>query len=470
MRLLFLLILLSVVSLDQLTGQSNERYDIRLQVEGLEDSVAYLGYHFGEKRYYQDTSSVSPKGEVSFSNTKRLKKGVYFLYSKSFYFEFLVNEQQFSIKTTKSDPYGSMQIHNSLENEVFRVFQLMMKDHQIKMRSLTEELKQAKNKKDSTSIYEKAEQLGDENLAKRDSLKNLYKEYYAAVLLRLMEPQKQNIAQAEGMSVEEKRKLYNDYKDHFFDGIDFNDEGTLRAPIFHAKVMEYMDKVTFQTPDSVVASVDYILNKSKDSEEMFRYWVVYFFQKYQNSKIMGLDKAFVHISENYYLKGKTPWADEEMLTKLREEMDFHRENQIGMIAPRLNLLDTLQDPISLSSIPANYTILFFYSPDCGHCKKETPVLLDIYHGLQSEGVEVLAVDSDTDIDKWKAFIQEHQLDWVNAADPFTRSNFRRQYNVRTTPTIYVLDRDKRIIAKKLGVEQIESFIKDRIAFDNRAKL
>lgn len=470
MRLVVILILLFLSSIDQLVGQSNERYDIKLQIEGLKDSVAYLGYHFGEKRYYQDTSLVSSKGEVRFSNSIRLKKGVYFLYSKSLYLEFLVNEQQFSIKTTKLDPYGSMVIYNSPENEVFRTFQLTMKDHQVKMRGLTEKLKVAQTKSDSVAIYEEASQLGDDNLAKRDSLKNLYKDYYTAVLLRLMEPQKQNIAQSEDMSVGEKRKLYNDYKDHFFDGIDFNDEGTLRAPIFHAKVMEYMDKVTFQTPDSVVTSVDYILNKSKDNEEMLRYWVVYFFQKYQNSKIMGLDKAFVHISENYYLKGKTPWADEEMLTKLREEMDFHRENQMGMIAPKLNLLDTLQDPISLSAISANYTILFFYSPDCGHCKKETPVLLDIYHGLQSEGVEVLAVDSDTDIDKWKAFIQEHQLDWINAADPFTRSNFRRQYNVRTTPTIYILDRDKRIIAKKLGVEQIETFIKDRIAFDNRDKL
>ena len=350
MRFVILLILFSAISFNQLIGQSSELYDIKLQVEGLEDSVAYLGYHFGEKRYYQDTSLVTPKGEVRFSNPKRLKKGVYFLYSKSFYFEFLVNEQQFSIKTTKLDPYGSMVIKNSPENEVFRTFQLTMKGHQVKMRSLTEKLKQAQTKVDSSAIYQEAEQLGEENLTKRDSLKNLYKDFYTAVLLRLMEPQKQNIAQSEGMSVEEKRKVYNEYKDHFFDGIDFNDEGTLRAPIFHSKVMEFVDKVTFQTPDSVVASVEYVLNKSNDSEEMLRYWVVYFFQKYQSSKIMGLDKAFVHISENYYLKGKTPWADEEMLTKLREEMDFHRENQMGMIAPRLNLLDTLQDPISLHSI------------------------------------------------------------------------------------------------------------------------
>ena len=97
-------------------------------------------------------------------------------------------------------------------------------------------------------------------------------------------------------------------------------------------------------------------------------------------------------------------------------------------------------------------------------------MLDTYHALQADGVEVMGVNVDTDIDEWKEFIDEFQLDWINAADPFTRSNFRRQFNVRSTPTVYVLDRDKTIIAKKLGVEQIEGFLRDRIEFDRRDKM
>ena len=463
---LFLIFLLSLKT----NGQAKDFYNIKIEIEGLTDSIAYLGYHLGEKKYIQDTSLISPNGAVNFSKNEHLKKGVYFLYSKGFYLEFLVNEQEFSIKTTKSNPYEDIEITNSPENEVFRIFQLLMRDHQNSIRSLNEELKVTLAKEDSGSIYKKAKEFGEVNIAKRDSLKSEYPESYTAVLLRLMESPKRDFIGDEAATVEQKKDAYNKYKREFLSGIDFSDEGTLRAPVFHAKVIDFIEKVTFQNPDSIIASVDYILNKSKDNEEMYKYWLVNFFDKYQKSKIMGLDKTFVHLSMNYYLAGKVPWADDEILKKLEDEMDFHKLNQMGMNAPRLTILDTLLDPLDLKMISADYTVLFFYRPSCGHCKKSAPVLLDAYHGLQSEGVEVLGVNVDTDIDEWKKFIEEFQLDWVNGADPFTRSNFRREYNVRTTPTIYVLDKEKKIIAKKLGVEQIEGFLRDRIEFDQRDKM
>lgn len=451
-------------------GQPDDYYNIEIKVEGIEDSVAYLGYHMGEKKYVQDTSLINSEGRVRFSKPERLKKGVYFLYSKGFYLEFLVVEQQFSLQTTRSNPNKNIRVTDSPENIIFRQFQSIMLYHQNNIRGLNEKLKAAATKEDSTSIYDQARGLGEINIRERDSLKAVYPDSYTAVLLRLLETEKRDFLNNESATVEERRVAYNKYKSAFLDGIDFNDEGTLRAPVFHAKVMEFMGKVTFQNPDSVVASVDYVLNKSKDNEEMYKYWLSAFFQKYQKSKVMGLDKAFVHIAMNYYLSGKVPWADEEMLKKLDEEMDFHKENQMGMYAPRLAVLDTLLDPLDLKTISADYTVLFFYRPSCGHCKKSAPVLLEAYHGLQSDGVEVLGVNVDTDIEEWKKFIEEFQLDWINAADPFTRSNFRREYNVRTTPTIYVLDNEKRIIAKKLSVEQIEGFIRDRMKFDEREKL
>ena len=73
------------------------------------------------------------------------------------------------------------------------------------------------------------------------------------------------------------------------------------------------------------------------------------------------------------------------------------------------------------------------------------------------------------MDRWKEFIQQNDLIWTNLADPYFRSNFRKEYNVVTTPTIYVLDRNKKIIAKKLGVEQIPGFIQNRVDRENRLR-
>jgi thiol-disulfide isomerase/thioredoxin len=127
------------------------------------------------------------------------------------------------------------------------------------------------------------------------------------------------------------------------------------------------------------------------------------------------------------------------------------------------LLDTLERPVNALSIQADFTVLYFYDPDCGHCKKKTPALRDLYHDkLKDMGVIVVAADIKKETDKWKKYIRDQKLDWINLADPHMRSNFRYEYNIETTPQLYILDDEKKIIAKKLDVEQIEEFINRQI--------
>lgn len=451
------------------TVHAQDTYEIKLKIDGIEDSVAYLGYHYGDKKYVQDTAEVDASGQILFKGDKRLKKGVYFLYSPKFYMEFVVVEQQFAIETTKDDIYGNMVVEGSEENSLFREFQLLMKSYQVEVNKLSGQLADAKSKEDSSSIYSQIGDYRTKNVAFRDSLEQANSDKYTGALLRLMRSPKELKVNPDSISADTRKKQYAYYKTHFFDGIDFEDEGTMRAPVFHNKVIEYLEKVTIQNPDSVIASMDYILEKCKNNEEMFRYWLVSSFQKYQNAKIMGMDKVFFHLGENYYLKGKATWADDEMIKKLSEELVFHRENQIGMKAPQIHLIDTLEKPLDLYSLDAKYTILYFYSPTCGHCKKKTPDMLNLYHELKDDGLKIVGVCTDTEMDKWKGFIKDFELDWINAADLYYKSNFRVQYNVRSTPTIFLLDKDKKILAKKLDVDQLSDFLKNMIAYDQSQK-
>ena len=62
-------------------------------------------------------------------------------------------------------------------------------------------------------------------------------------------------------------------------------------------------------------------------------------------------------------------------------------------------------------------------------------------------------------DEWIQFIEENAIDdWINAYDPYGWSKFRDKYDIYSTPTIYILDKDKKIIAKRLDVEKIQEFI------------
>ena len=75
-------------------------------------------------------------------------------------------------------------------------------------------------------------------------------------------------------------------------------------------------------------------------------------------------------------------------------------------------------------------------------------------------VEIYAINVNADLDKWKKSIKDREFNWVNVNG--TRSvtqNFHDLYDTYGTPTIFILDKDKKIIAKKISGEQVEGFLK-----------
>jgi thiol-disulfide isomerase/thioredoxin len=115
---------------------------------------------------------------------------------------------------------------------------------------------------------------------------------------------------------------------------------------------------------------------------------------------------------------------------------------------------------NLYDVKADYTVLLFWDVDCGHCKKEVPIILEKYHKLKSEGksVEVFAVYTQHEYDKWKKFVRDNKLDWMNVADGVHLNNLKDKFDIFSTPVIFILDRNKVIRAKKIGAEQVEDII------------
>jgi len=113
----------------------------------------------------------------------------------------------------------------------------------------------------------------------------------------------------------------------------------------------------------------------------------------------------------------------------------------------------------LKNIKSDYTVVYFYSPSCGHCRDSAPKLKEFADAYRSKGVTVMAIAVEQSPEDWKKFIKEFKLEKViNGYDYTFRNDYRHQYDVWTTPTVYVLDKDKKILARKLPVEEIENFI------------
>ena len=162
----------------------------------------------------------------------------------------------------------------------------------------------------------------------------------------------------------------------------------------------------------------------------------------------------------------------EMITR-RSYMQM--ANQLGEQAANLELLDTAGKPKPLYNLSSDYTVVIFWDPNCGHCKEEIPRLDSIYRASwKAKKVKIYAVLSENDDQKnnWKKFIREPDITgWTNVyqskkqADEqldSNRPNFRQLYDVITTPTLYLLDKEKRIIGKKLTLLQMNDLLETKL--------
>ena len=253
------------------------------------------------------------------------------------------------------------------------------------------------------------------------------------------------------------------YKAHYWDGFDLTDDTFVNTPYLQQKIDRYINDLTMQTPDSVVATVDYILERAEKNENVFRFALPYLVNKYYKPKIMGLDKVFVHIADRYYATGKADWISEESKKKITDDAYMNKHVLLGNFAPKINV--QLYDPekeefttelMSPYDVEAEFTIVFLWKPGCGHCKAMADKLKPFYEEWKDKGVEVFSISSANHLDLEKAIkdIKAKEMPWIITADPYSRERAMIKYYGTSLPKLYVLDKDKRIIANRIGVEQI----------------
>jgi thiol-disulfide isomerase/thioredoxin len=197
---------------------------------------------------------------------------------------------------------------------------------------------------------------------------------------------------------------------------------------------------------------------------MFKYLVWYATYHSENSEIMGFDRIFVHIVDTYYIAHQATWERPAVVEKLIKKANKIRPLLIGQIPPNMVMLDTNNQPVSMYSVKSNFLILFFWDPDCGNCQQEIPKLKDFYDKQKdSLGLKIFAVCSDTSLIKWKSAIRKKKMDWINVDGPRALTgNYHDQYDVSSTPVVYILNNLKEIIAKRLVTDQFLGFLKNYI--------
>jgi thiol-disulfide isomerase/thioredoxin len=253
---------------------------------------------------------------------------------------------------------------------------------------------------------------------------------------------------------------YYYYKAHYWDGFSLKDDRLIHTPLLEMKLEEYFNKMLIQQEDTICKYADTILNKMKGTEDLYKFTLNWLSTNAQTSKVMGMDKVFVYLVENYYMKGVATWLSTEDLKKFIDRANELAPTLMNKKAADFTGIDLNKKELNLYSVKAKYTLVVFYDPDCGHCQGEMPHLDSLYYAdLKERGVKVIAFNVDKEEQKWKDFLKKYKMeDWINVYDPERKSLYWRYYDVQATPSIYLLDEGKIIRGKKLDYTTISKAI------------
>jgi peroxiredoxin len=436
-------------------------HQIQVEVDGVQDTIAYLAYHMGNRQYLQDSARVDSKGNFSFKGEESLPKGIYMVVLPGqIYFELLVDDNQhFGIKTENDNFVNTMKFTKSPDNEVFYNYMRFIRSQGEKTTPLREKMQNPETTEEERAQIRAQMALVDQQVKQEQEkiISNSPNGLFSKILLAQQEPALPDPPLKEDGSPDNEY-MYQLYKKLFWENIDFSDERLVRTPILHAKLNQYFTRVIIQIPDSIIAEADRIVNKARASKEVFKYTVFYITNTFERSQIMGMEAVFVHMVEKYYLTGKADWITEEQLKSISERAMILKPLLIGKVAPDITVFTREHRTRNLHDVKADFTVLYFWDSECSHCKKNTPLLKEMYARMKGQNVEIFALNTESDRTKWLEYVDNNNLQWINVYDPGNQSGFRDKYDIWATPLIFLLDKDKRIIAKKITVEQTEEII------------
>lgn len=463
-------------------------HHIRLKLENYAEKEVVLGFYFGDKPYVKDTAQLDADGYFTFKADTLLPCGVYLfvLRPDNTFIQFLLPEdsQQFTMTTDVKDPVGKMKIKGSDDNRLFYEYLAHLNKQRSAVDSLKSILEKVKeNPTDSARIVQQSTEI-DRQVRKyqQDLIQKYPKTMSAKIIKSAIEPE---VPEFEGTDAKEVQlKKYYWYRAHYFDNINIADPCLLRSPVLHSKVDNFVSKVVPQHPDSINVAVDSVIQRVKDSPETYKYFLIHFLNTYAKSNIVGMDACYVHVAQKYYCNGGTPWVKAEDLEKICDNARRLEPILIGKTAPNILVRDRNNRLVSLWDVDADYVVLFFWAPDCGHCKKAAPHMVEFAQKFKDRNIKVFNVctavvtgkdDADTPEKVLKTCwdgAAEKGFDenlFINTYDPYIQSRYKQLYDVQSTPQIFILDRKHEILMKRIGADKLIEVMEDVIRFQEERK-
>jgi thiol-disulfide isomerase/thioredoxin len=438
---------------------NHAQYRIEGQIKGLTAGDCILANNYITASLYpKDTATVDADGKLVFEGTKPLPQGIYqvVLPSRRMSVQFIVGkEQYFSFSVDTLDILATIKVKGSPDSELFYNFQQTIKSYEAEAKKI-QEAKPADADKKIKAIQDKRKSYYDKFM--KDNQDRLVVAFFKAAA----DPEIPAAPKLPNGKTD-STWAFNYYKAHYWDNFDLTDTRLMYSPFFNQKLERYVKDLTAQTEDSIMKTADFLVKRAVASKQQdaISYTIGYITREYEQTKIIGTEGVFVQMAEKYILTGIMPLSDTSSRKAYRDRIAVLKPLLTGKVIPDLGVQGMKGNFVNIHDLRADYNVVFFYSPTCGHCKESAPKLKAFQDKYQDKGVSVMTIATDGNEEDWRKFIKEYK--WENLVNGYGRTvtrsiEYNKDYDVFSTPTVYVLDKTHKIIARRIGIEDLEPFM------------
>lgn len=248
--------------------------------------------------------------------------------------------------------------------------------------------------------------------------------------------------------------------EHYWDKFDFTDTAYVHLPeVTEQALSNYIDLMKFVEPAVASSSIKGMMHKATIDSTMFAHLAgLYEKYLYDPNSPMRNEELYINVLEAVVA---APVFDDVNKIRPAHLLELALKNRVG--EPATNFTYTLANGSTgtLYKVKADYLLLFFYNPDCNACREITGQLLDsplIAHLQETHKLKILAVYPDEDLEAWRKHIPEIPTSWINSYDSTVGLKNDEVYDLKAIPTLYLLDKDKRVILKDATFGQLEEYL------------
>lgn len=254
-------------------------------------------------------------------------------------------------------------------------------------------------------------------------------------------------ALAPAMLPQEQKMEY--MREHYWDKFDFADTTFINQIDSTKMLTAFAVYATGYIPDSLAYKyMPRLMQRASTSKRMYTYFLMLAEGVLHdpNSPLRN-DEKYIPVLENAV---QSSLLDEYERMPYEYDLEIARQNRIGRIANDFTYTLASGRTATLHNIKADYTLIFISNPGCPMCREvkeqitTSPMLQEL---IERKELKVLVIYPDTDLEAWREHLQDYPSSWINGYDADQRIEKERLYDLKAIPALYLLDKQKRVMAK-----------------------